>query len=249
MKVFAFIIGLMSVVMPAAAQTVTDAPSLAVIDLIMENGCSISNEEAAQIFPAAGFTRKQVRAIARDLMTQGILQEQNGRLVLQDERCNIGGAGLPDLVPFQEQFIAILRHNGCQVAGVELETLFPKYGMDANLAAELEEGLVDGGFAELENWTLRVGSDFCIADEAFASLPLLELSAEERHLIEILETGSCTLLQSEIATSFPQDGMTADEAQAAVDSLLASGAAMAVTGGDRIWVSSEKCQPWSERRN
>ncbi len=249
MKGLVSIIGLLSAALPAAAQTVTDAPSLAVMDLILENGCSISNEEAAQIFPAAGFERKQVRAIAKDLMEQGILQEQNRRLVLMDARCNARGAGMPQLLPFQEKFISILRHNGCEVEGVELETLFPAYGMEANLAAELEEGLVDGGIATLNNWTLRIGPDYCIADEAFAPLPQLALSDDEKHLIEILETGSCTLLQSEISISFPQDSMAPEAAQAAVDSLLASGAAMAVSGGDRIWVSSAHCQPWSERNN
>ena len=242
-------LGILLAGLPVGAQTVTDAPSLAVIDLILENGCSVSNEEAAQIFPAAGFTRNQVRGIARDLMQIGLLQEQNGRLVLQDARCNVGGAGLPPLVPFQEQFVSILRHNGCQFQGAELEYLFPRYGMDMNLAAELEEGLVDGGIATVENGVLSIGPEFCIPDEAFAALPQLALTAEEQHLVEILETGSCTLLQSEIEISFPQDSMTPEAAQAAVDSLLASGVAMAVRGGDRIWVSSEKCQPWSERNN
>jgi len=48
-----------------------------------------------------------------------------------------------------------------------------------------------------------------------------ELTADERHLVEIMETGYCTLMQSEIEISFPQDGMEPEVAQAAVKSLSA----------------------------
>jgi len=241
-------LGVFLAALPVSAQTVTDAPSLAIMDLIAENGCSISESEASQLFPAARISREMVRKGIAELLGQGALQFQGDRIVLVSGRCN-SGADLPSLVPFQEQYISIVRHNGCQFQGAERATLFPRYGMDINLAAELEEGLVDSGIAQVQNDTLTIGPGFCIPDAAFAARTLPELTVDERHLVEILETGYCTLVQSEIEISFPQGGMEPEQAQAAAGSLLASGLAMAVEGGDRIWVSPAVCQPWSERKN
>ncbi len=239
-------LGVLAAALPASAQMVGQRAA-ALLDVIIANNCTLTKAEAVATLPDMGFTRREYRGLMKELAGAGMVTLTDGAATVAEGLCPSPSAQA--LLPFQEQYIAILRHNGCQLQTGEAESLFPRLGMEANLAAELEEGLVDSGIAEVDNGALRVGPDYCIADEDFASMPLLELNAEERHLIEVLETGNCTLLQSEISISFPQDGMTPEEAQAAVNSLLASGAALAVRGGGRIWVSPEMCQPWSERNN
>ncbi len=239
--------------MPASAQAVSQRAA-ALLDVIIANGCAMSKDEAAARLPGLGYARPEYRALLNELKNAGMVMLSPRAATVAGGHCPLAppppmapSVGARVLVPAQVQYIAVLRHNGCQLQTGEASSLFPKYGMDAGLASELEEGLVDSGVAIISEGALHIGPAYCIADERFPAAP--DLTAEERHLVEVLETGSCTLLQSQIALSFPQDGMSAAEAQAAVSSLLASGGAMAVQGGDRIWLSPALCEPWSERKD
>ncbi len=232
--------------LPASGQEVSQRAA-ALLDVIVAHGCTMTKAEAATALPDLGFTRGEYRGLMKELVDAGRVTLADGAATVAEGLCP--SAQPQALLPFQEQYIAILRHNGCQLQTGEAESLFPRFGMEANMAAELEEGLVDSGIAGVSGGALKIGPAYCIADDSFPSLPLLELNALERHLVEVLEIGSCTLVQSEIEATFPQDSMQPDEARAAVASLLASGAALAVEGGDRVWLSPEICQPWSERKN
>ncbi len=240
----------------APAQAVSQRAA-ALLDVIIENGCTLTRDDAARILPPLGYGRRETARLSRELTAAGMVVMAGQALVAEDGLCPVAPAmrrpetpaAAPDasapLTGMQERYISILRHNGCRLRTGEAERLFPKYGMDMGLASELEEGLVDGGIAVIADAALQIGPDYCLPDEAFTGNPAL--SADAQHLIEILETGSCTLVQSEIAISFPQDGMPPEVAAAAVASLLASGGALAVRGGDRIWLSPALCRPWSER--
>ena len=240
--------GMMLAALPASAQAVGQRAA-ALLDIIIANDCAMSKDQAAESLPPLGFQRRETLRLSRELKAAGMISVVDDVLTVNEEFCPAATEQARPLMPFQEQYISILRHNGCQLMTGESTSLFPKYGMEAGLASELEEGLVDRGIAEISGGALHVGPAYCIADEAFASLPLLDLSVDEVHLVELLEIGNCSLVQSEIELTFPRDGMPADAAKAAVASLLASGAALAVEGGDRIWLSPAFCQPWSERKN
>jgi len=248
MKVLAFIIGVLSAALPAGAQTVSPRAA-ALLDVLIANDCGMSKAEAAAKLPDLGFSRREYRGLIGELNAAGMVTLSRGAAQVVEVLCPAAPVAVQPLTSFQEQYISIIRHNGCAVYGDEAETLFPAYGMEADLAYELEAGLVESGIAYVYGEALRIKPEYCIADEAFAATPARALTAEERHLVEVLESGYCTLVQSEIEISFPQDGMEPEVAQAAVKSLLASGLVMAVEGGDRIWAAPAICQPWSEREN
>ncbi len=245
MKRIALSLVLLLTALPASAQELSQRAA-SLLDLIIENDCAMTKAEAATALPAAGFTRREYRGLMKELKDASAVTLSEGTATVVVGVC---ASSAPILVPLQEQYLAILRHNGCQRRSDEAGSLFPRFGLEANVATELEEGLVDSGIAVFADGALRIGPEYCIAVEDFPTLPFLELTSDEQHLVEILETGSCTVVQSQIDVSFPQDGMQPAAARAAVESLLASGAAQAVTSGDRVWLSPEICRPWSERRS
>jgi hypothetical protein len=236
----------LAVALPAASQEVSQQAA-ALLDVIIANNCGMTKEEAAATLPGLGFPRQEYRVLMKELKDTGMVVLSGGSATVAEGLCPAPAPSQVFTVPYQEQYIAILRHNGCQLQTGEAGSLFPKYGMDANLAAELEEGLVDSGIAQITDGALHIGPEYCVPDEAFPSLPLLDLNYEEQHLIEGLEMFNCSLVLSEIDLTYPQDGQSPEAARAAVESLLASGAARAVSGGDRVWISPDICKPWSER--
>ena len=232
--------------LPAAGQELSQRAAV-LLDVIIANNCSMTRDEAAATLPELGFARREYRALMTELKDSGMVVLSGDAATVAEGQCPARAPSQVFVVPYQEQYIAILRHNGCQLQTGEAASLFPKYGMDANLAAELEEGLVESGIAQITNGALHIGPEYCVPDEAFPTLPLLELDYEEQHLIEGLEMYNCSLVLSEIDQTYPRDSQSPEAARAAVESLLASGAARAVSGGDRVWISPEICKPWSER--
>ena len=240
----------------APAQMVTDAPSLAVIDLILANGCAMTNEDAAQIFPAAGFERKEVREITRGLMEQGILELQNNKLVLVDERCTGGGLSyngpvLPPLVDLQERYVFIMQLRDCTIAIADMAEFFPNVGkMPIELAYELEEGLSNKGVlhASSDGQSLEIGPDYCLPMASFALPAFFEPSAFQAEAIDELAHRSCRFKLSEIDEVFPAGDFNRPEIERGIGGLLEEGYAQMTIGNDIIAISPLVCVPWSFRQ-
>ncbi len=239
----------------APAQAVTDAPSLAVIDLILENGCSISESDAAQIFPAAGFERKQVRNITKSLMELGILQFQNERLTFVDERCNGGeqaydGPVLPPLVELQETYVYIMSLSNCAIQTKDMARFFPETGnMPIGLAYALEEGLTDRGVlhGSSDGNGLEIGIDYCVPMASYADASGFQPTEFEAEAIEALTFNHCRVKASQIPDVFPDGETNQPEIRRALGSLMNAGFAQMTVGNDIISISPQICVPWSVR--
>jgi len=256
MKVFSLVAMLLGAAVSSGAQVVTDAPSMAVIELILANDCVMSESDAAQIFPAAGFERQQVRQITRDLIEQGILELYNERLVLVDARCSSGGLSysgpvLPPLVALQERYIFIMQLRDCTIAIEDMAEIFPNMGkMPIELAYELEEGLINRGVlhASSDGLSLEVGPDYCLPMASFALPAFFEPSEFQAEAIEVLAHQSCRFKLSEIDTVFPAGEFNRPEIERGIGQMLEADYAQMTIGNDIIAISPLVCVPWSFRQ-
>ncbi len=240
----------------APAQMVTDAPSMAVIDLVLANGCVMSESEAAQIFPAAGFERQQVREITGSLMELGILQLQNNQLVLVDARCTSGGLSydgpvLPPLVALQETYVFIMGLSNCSIPMAEMAEFFPNRGnMPIELAYELEEGLSNRRVlhASSDGQSLEVGPDYCLPMASFTMAAGFDPTEYQADAIDTLTHLNCRFKLSEIDAVFPQNVYNRPEIERALGEMLETGFAQMTIGNDIIAISPLVCVPWSVRK-
>lgn len=242
--------------MPVAPAT--DALTLAVIDVFVQNGCAVNNAEVMSLFPNAGLAIEDVQPIVFELIEQGtIRQEAGGQFVLSADYCgsepaklDISGPVLPALNDLQEQYVYIMSRNDCRVKISQILSIFGEFGMEpAGMAYELEESLTDHNILHGYNdgLDIGIGPDYCTPASSFGNLHAYELRPVERDVVEMLEHHHCRIKASQIAEIFPAAVYDIAEIEGAFAQMLGSGIAQVTVGNDIISISPEKCLPWSAR--
>ncbi len=140
---------------PAPADTATtqppamadDDPRAGVLAMLADNGCEITQANAAEVIAAAGLDYTASIQILSQMMASGEATSPDGGQTLQvgPPLCE----GAPDATPMtpREAFIDLIRQNDCRITAAEFGTLLPYKGLDAGTAfgliSELEaEGVI-----------------------------------------------------------------------------------------------------------
>lgn len=142
--------------LPLLAQdTVSEERIAAFVAALEANGCSMTEETAGTLMPAAGFTdRSETRDIVDILTERGVTARDGDALVLTD----CAAASQDDLL-----FRKIMGRYGCQMAFETAVEVFPAFGMDMSTAETIAEAFVDAGQAEIRETdeTLILSDEIC----------------------------------------------------------------------------------------
>lgn len=258
MKQMVFALALIGLSWPAHAQMANHAQKRAVIEIFNQHGCSISEVEAQEIFPAAGLNKDVVSEVAEELRIAGALSFMRGRAILAAPLCTVvasenlaaGVPVLPALNDLQEQYVYIMSRNDCRIKIESMIQTFGHFGLQPpEIAYELEEGLSNRGILKgYENGTqIGIVASHCTPASEFPELGGYQFSEEEQFVVEMLEFRHCRIKASEIEDVYPADVYDLASTRAIFAHLLEVGVAKMTLGNDIISISPEKCLPWSAR--
>lgn len=239
----------------AAAPAAPDAPSAdgrreEFIAVVRGNGCTMTEDEADLLLPAAGFDKDESRTIARALMSEGLASAEGDSFALGTELCGTasgavaaGGGAVAAVGDPTERFLALVRDNNCALTEAQAEGMLAGIGMTMEETIPIVNGLLDAGKASFSGGVLTLNEDVCLADAGGSSGtggttggsggPSDVLAAHIRSL-------GCTLTEDGADAALAATGLTEDQAAEAVQQWMADG--LVTFDNDVLQLGPELCQ-------
>ncbi len=233
----AFIAGLgIFLVQPAAAQNADPVQVSAFLDLIADNGCSMTEAEAEIIFPANGFDKSLTREIAIALIDQGVVAFESETLRIIDGSCDINSQVTRniELTADQARFIEILAPLGCRMTEDQMKTTLPENGMSARTGDQMADELMDLGIATVseDRMSLTISADYCPPVGAAAPAEpdngmsgananaMYMSGTQVQRFVEIMAENNCSLHRDQVRSVFTEPGMMPDDMDEIAETLM-----------------------------
>ncbi|MFY0682506.1 MAG: hypothetical protein JXR13_18180 [Thalassovita sp.] len=108
------------------------------VDVMVKNHCVLPEKSAAELLPAAGFTRDEAQIIVKHLRTEGRMNRAKRTLYLTGAACETPQA-------IRAGSLQVLSRTDCQVAQDAIGDTFAKSGLPVELVtAALRQMVTDG---------------------------------------------------------------------------------------------------------
>ncbi|MCF6303831.1 MAG: hypothetical protein L3J33_00465 [Rhodobacteraceae bacterium] len=242
----AFIAGLgIFLVQPAAAQDADPMQVSAFLDLIADNGCSMTEAEAEIIFPANGFDKSLTREIATALIDQGVVAFESEILRIIDGSCDINSQATRniELTADQALFIGILAPLGCRMTEEQMKTTLPENGMSARTGDQMADELMDLGIAMVseDRMSLTINADYCTPVASESPAPVENNGSLEGVFMSVMAQNDCRLTEIDARQLFPASGLMMEDVYLVADELVEAGLGYYSEDNTTLIITSPDC--------
>ena len=218
------------------------------IEIIATAGCQVSEEGVHTLFPPNGMDVDVAYDIGEFLMDSGFatLIEETEVLVVNPEYCTpigdaVSGENAVLNDPQVQEFLTIMAANNCQISEEAVRSVFPAAGMDADLAFDIGENLMDAGLASFsETQDLVVTAPTCVGGAPMEAGGSLLDNPRVQEFLTILAANGCRIGEDDVRSVFPAAGMDADEAFDIAEDLVDAGIGE-FTPEEQMVVGAEYC--------
>lgn len=233
------------------------------IAVMAENGCTMSQDSAATVFPAHGMDKSAVRTVARLMMAAGMAQvdPDTNALSVDGAYCPTGGAVQGEVAAPQSQpvappqtdpqtspqatstedpragVLAMLAANGCAVTQADAPDMIAAAGLDYATSMQILSQMLASGEATSPDGgqTLQVGAPLCAAAGAEPMTP-------REAFIDLIRQNDCRITAAEFNSLLPANGLDASTAFGLISTLEAEGVISLPPTRDVVTLSAEMCR-------
>jgi len=220
---------------PTMAQDISETRISAFSDLIASMGCKMTEDVAKTTLPENGFAEmSEVQEIVRILIERNDAVVDSGLLVLAAESCNNNAPGTP-----KTRFIEVLVKNGCTMSEGEAERLLPAIGLSKSETREIVgEMRTSGELSVSGNVIVFHGGECQSSDSALPGQNNLET------FLSVLRANDCQINKQQAASLMPPAGLSREDVDTIVETLVATQQATIESIDDRstVVLSEETCQ-------
>ena len=184
---------------PTAAEQIPnkDERIATIIRIFEENDCALTEDEANELFPAAGLIQKRDSRLFKGLVRDGAIKYDNvwatARLVA-GEICSKSAARLAqDQADIEKTLVRAMEKSGCSLPESEMEAILPKYSLAPDTALPVVKRMIRNGEIVIDaQFILTLGT----GKRCGKAGPSSNATASPRdRLIEAFEKQGCILTE------------------------------------------------------
>ncbi|SMY07784.1 hypothetical protein [Flavimaricola marinus] len=220
-------------------------PGAVLVQVLVENGCQLTEAEAASILPGLGVSMDMAENAAEALIASGQASWAGDRLIGDPVFCATALGAPPEEIEAlaqsrpasaRDRFVQMMSDAGCSITEDEFEAVMARYALTENEAETVAEVLIGSGQAMMMGGVFIL--DRAVCDSVPASDPSPEATPLDR-FVAAIRANDCAMTQEQASARMAEIGLTMQDMDDLADHLMDTGQASVV---DRALVlSPELC--------